>query len=72
MWFRVAKVGTRTILGHFDRHDVALDVNHAMRLRYPVELFEDYFKFAFVRHPLGRFVSAWRNKVVEPQLLRVR
>jgi hypothetical protein len=65
MWFRVAKVGTRTILGHFDRHDVRLDVNHAMRLRYPVELFEDYFKFAFVRHPLGRFTSAWRNKVVD-------
>lgn len=64
VWFRVAKVGTRTILGHFARYDVPLDVNHAMRMRYPTELFEDYFKFAFVRHPLGRFVSAWRNKVV--------
>ncbi len=64
VWFRVAKVGTRTILGHFATYDVPLDVNHAMRMRYPTELFEDYFKFAFVRHPLGRFVSAWRNKVV--------
>lgn len=65
MWFRVAKVGTRTILGHFEEYDVALDVHHAMRVRYPTAAFEDYFKFAFVRHPLDRFVSAWRNKVVD-------
>lgn len=65
VWFRVAKVGTRTVLGHFARHGVQLDVNHAMRMRYPTALFEDYFKFAFVRHPLERFVSAWRNKVVD-------
>lgn len=64
VWFRVAKVGTRTILGHFAKHEVSLDVSHAMRVRYPTELFGDYFKFAFVRHPLHRFVSAWRDKVV--------
>lgn len=65
MWFRVAKVGTRTLLGYFAEHDIALDVEHAMKLRYPTALFEDYLKFAFVRHPLGRFVSAWRDKVVD-------
>lgn len=65
VWFRVAKVATRTILGHLTTHQVPLDVHHAMRLRYPTALFDDYFKFAFVRHPLGRFVSAWRNKVVD-------
>jgi len=65
MWFRVAKVATRTVFGHFAKHDVAIEVNHAMRLRYPTALFEDYFKFAFVRHPLDRFISAWRNKVVD-------
>lgn len=70
MWFRVAKVGTRTILGHFAEYDVPLDVNHAMRMRYPTELFADYFKFAFVRHPLGRFISAWRNKVVDHNYFR--
>jgi hypothetical protein len=64
MWFRVAKVGTRSIFGHFTKYDVPLDLEHAMRMRYPTDLFEDYFKFAFVRHPLGRFMSAWRNKVV--------
>lgn len=64
MWFRVAKVGTRTIHGHLHEHQVPLDVDHAMRMRYPTRLFADYFKFAFVRHPLDRFVSAWSDKVV--------
>jgi Sulfotransferase family len=65
IWFRVAKVATRTIRHHFTTHAVPLDVDHAMRIRYPVELFDDYFKFAFVRDPLDRFVSAWHNKVVD-------
>ena len=64
VWYRVAKVATRTILSHFATHGVTLDVSHAMRMRYPTALFDDYFKFAFVRHPLDRFISAWRNKVV--------
>ncbi|MGA8846305.1 MAG: sulfotransferase family protein [Nocardioides sp.] len=64
LWFRVAKVGTRTMLSHFERTGVELDVEHAMRIRYPVAAFDDYYKFAFVRHPLDRFVSAWRDKVV--------
>lgn len=77
VWFRVAKAGTRSTLEHFDRSEVVLDVEHAMRIRYPVEPFADYFKFAFVRHPLDRFVSAWRDKVVsmnyygfEPEVLQ--
>ena len=65
MWFRVAKVGTRTILGYFAEHNIPIEVEHAMKLRYPTALFDDYFKFAFVRHPLGRFISAWRNKVAD-------
>jgi len=80
VWFRVAKVATRTILGYFAEREVPLDVHHAYRMRYPTALFEDYLKFAFVRHPLPRFVSAWRDKVVnnnyfgfdEPELARMR
>ncbi len=64
LWFRVAKVGTRSLLEHFDRNGVVLDVRGAVDLHYPTALFEDYFAFAFVRHPVDRFVSAWRNKVV--------
>lgn len=64
VWFRVAKVATRTIRHHFASHQVALDVDHAMRIQYPTAAFADYFRFAFVRDPLERFVSAWQDKVV--------
>lgn len=64
VWFRVAKVATRTIRGHLSDHGVPLDMDHAMRVRYPTALFADYFKFGFVRDPLERFVSAWSDKVV--------
>ena len=69
MWFRVAKVGTRTLLGYFEENDVALDVAHAYRMRYPTALFADYFKFGFVRHPLPRFVSTWQDKVANSYVI---
>lgn len=65
VWYRVAKVATRTIRHHCESHGVELDVDHAMRIRYPLASFADYFTFAFVRDPLARFVSAWQDKVVE-------
>lgn len=70
VWFRVAKVASRTIRHHFTTHDVTLDVDHAMRVRYPTDLFADYFRFAFVRDPLARFVSAWQDKVVNANYYR--
>ncbi len=65
LWFRVAKVGTRSLFEHFEGNGVVLDVRGAVNLRYPTALVEDYFAFAFVRHPVDRFISAWRNKVVD-------
>jgi hypothetical protein len=61
----VAKVATRTIRHHCETHGVSMDVDHAMRIRYPLASFADYFTFAFVRDPLDRFVSAWHDKVVD-------
>ena len=63
VWFRVAKVGTRTMLGHFEASGIKLDVEHAMGIPYPRGMFEGYFKFAFVRDPFARLVSCWKNKV---------
>lgn len=65
VWFRVAKVATRTIRHHCETHGVSMDADHTMRVRYPLASFADYFTFAFVRDPLERFVSAWRDKVVD-------
>ena len=65
VWYRVAKVATRTIRHHCETHGISLDVDHAMRVRYPLASFADYVTFAFVRDPLDRFVSAWHDKVVD-------
>lgn len=64
IWFRVAKVGTRTILNHFKQCEISLDVEHASWLHYPNNLYDSYYKFAFVRNPWDRLVSCWRNKVI--------
>jgi hypothetical protein len=65
IWFRVAKVGTRTILNHLKECEVHLDVHHGSWLHYPVNSFDGYFKFAFVRNPWERLASCWRNKVID-------
>jgi hypothetical protein len=65
IWFRVAKVGTRTILNHFKENGVRLDVEHPSYIHYSPNLYKDYFKFALVRNPWDRLVSCWKNKVVE-------
>lgn len=70
IWFRVAKVGTQTIFHHLEENDVSLDVGKSSYLHYPMNQYEDYFKFAFVRNPWDRLVSCWHNKVVEANYFR--
>lgn len=64
IWYRVAKVGTRTIKMHLEEN-ADNNLIYSPEGAYIPSLYKDYFKFAFVREPLDRFISAWKDKVLE-------
>ena len=64
IWFRVGKVGSRTILDVFRQANIELAAEHPFDVHYPVNSYKSYFRFAFVRNPWDRLVSYWRDKVI--------
>lgn len=64
VWYRVAKVGTRSIKSHLE-DDGGEKVLYASQAPYLPSLYKQYYKFAFVREPIDRFVSGWKDKVLE-------
>jgi len=70
VWFRIAKVGTRTMLDMFSNKS-NLSSYHAMWCYFPAEQYKDYFKFAFTRNPIDRFTSAWFDKVCNKNYFRI-
>lgn len=64
LWFRVAKCGSRTINKHLKELTGGEHI-YSSPTGYYRPFFKDYLKFAFVRNPIKRFESAWRDKVVE-------
>ena len=71
LWFRVSKVGTRTLLHEFNKIGVDVDGTHQRLINYTEGSYPDYYKFAFVRNPWDRLVSAWTNKVVHRNAFRL-
>lgn len=62
VWFRVAKVGTRTIINILRNH-TQLSVD-GYNVPFKPVLYRPYFKFVFVRNPWDRVVSTYCNKVL--------
>lgn len=72
LWFRNAKVGTCSIIALLADAGIESARKRNYHCHYPPALFRDYFKFAFVRNPWDRLVSAWKGKVIRSRDLGFR
>ncbi|MDX5326333.1 MAG: sulfotransferase family protein [Bacteroidota bacterium] len=64
LWFRNYKVGTRTIDKHLKMNSEPTEYIYSSNVGYNPKQYEGYFKFAFVRNPVDRFISGWKDKVI--------
>lgn len=65
LWFRNYKVATRSINHHLKSNCEPGEYIYSSAVGYNTSMYRNYFKFAFVRNPVGRFTSAWKDKVLK-------
>ncbi|MEM7142218.1 MAG: sulfotransferase family 2 domain-containing protein [Actinomycetota bacterium] len=65
VWFRVAKVGTRSVFAALREAGVSLDLEEPFGVNVPRALTPGYVRAAFVRQPIDRFLSGWQSTVVK-------
>ncbi len=64
VWYRVAKVGSRSLLARLGESEATLAVEESRRVHDSALILHGYYRFGFVRDPAERFESCWRDKVV--------
>lgn len=64
LWFRVYKAATRSIDHHLKSESAEGQYIYSSEVGYCPSMFKNYFKFAFVRNPETRFISGWKDKVL--------
>ena len=70
IWFRVAKVGVRTVKHYFSQ-TLPNQISYVRNVHYPPQQYQGYFKFGFVRNPWDRLVSCWRDKIIRTNYFRL-
>jgi hypothetical protein len=68
LWFSVPKSGSSSILTMLDDAGVTFEAVNAHQSYYLPSYYQSWFKFAFVRNPWDRLVSAWLDKVIKNNL----
>ena len=64
VWYRNPKVGSRSISAALYDMDSAL-IEHPGPARLSARILREYYSFGFVRNPLTRTESLWRQKVLQ-------
>ena len=70
LWYRVYKAGTRTI-DHLLREQNESGYFYGSAVAKSDPVLNEFFKFAFVRNPVERFLSVWRDKVLRSNYFRL-
>jgi len=63
VWFRNAKVGTRSLYNLLRESPVEFEIEHEHDVPFDAERYKAHYKFAMVRNPWDRLVSGWKNKI---------